>query len=80
MASEEAIAETAANFEYLDDTWPIMADGCPYDGKHLMKLVREGKSPSADVWDVDLLFKEAKKLLGAAVIDVPMVYEGAISI
>lgn len=37
------------------DDWPKMPNGMDFDGRHLLALAREGKSPFHDRWDVNLL-------------------------
>lgn len=63
--------------EYLGDPWPTMADGSKYDGKQLITLVREGKSPFQGAWDVNLLIREIEEKLDAKIVDIPMLYNGA---
>jgi hypothetical protein len=60
----------------LDD-WPKMPDGRDYDGKQLLALVRSGNSPFHDTWDVNLLIREIEDRLGAEVVNIPCVYNGA---
>lgn len=63
--------------EYCGDDWPVMVDGSKYDGKQLLALVREGKSPFQGAWDVNLLIEEIEEKLNTKVLDIPMVYDGA---
>ncbi|KAG5333151.1 hypothetical protein C0989_006196, partial [Termitomyces sp. Mn162] len=58
------------------DKWPTMPDGSHFDGKHLLTLVREGKSPFKGVWDINQLFREIEEKLGAFVVDIPSVSNG----
>ncbi|KAK5996713.1 hypothetical protein PT974_02053 [Cladobotryum mycophilum] len=57
--------------DYTDDEWPTMPNGSDFDGKHLLQLVRSGKSPFAGAWDVDLLIRGVEQRLNASVIDIP---------
>ncbi|KAG6849770.1 hypothetical protein H0H93_005286 [Arthromyces matolae] len=43
---------------YLKDPWPVMPDGTDFDGSGLLSLLRNGKSPFAGAWDVNLLIQE----------------------
>ncbi|KAF3310519.1 hypothetical protein TWF173_009406 [Orbilia oligospora] len=54
-----------------------MPDGTDFDGKQLLTLVLDGKSPFQGVWDVKLLIQEAEENLNAQVIDIPEVYKGS---
>ena len=63
--------------EYVCDDWPKMLDDSDFDGKHLLALVRESKSPFHGVWDVNLLVREVEENLGAKVIDIPDVFHGS---
>ncbi|KAE9971124.1 hypothetical protein EG328_005823 [Venturia inaequalis] len=54
-----------------------MADGSKYDGKQLLTLVREGRSPFQGAWDVNLLIEEMEEKLSTRILDIPMVYDGA---
>lgn len=63
--------------EYRGDPWPAMTDGSKYDGKNLLTLVREGKSPFQGAWDVNLLIREIEEKLNTKVVDMPMLYDGA---
>lgn len=63
--------------EYCGDDWPVMPDGSEYDGKQLLTLVREGRSPFQGDWDVNLLIEEIEEKLSTRVLDIPMVYDGA---
>ncbi len=62
---------------YLADSWPKMPDGTDFDGKQLFSLVRNGKSPFDEAWDVNLLIREIEENLGAEVTDIPFVYNGS---
>jgi hypothetical protein len=59
------------------DEWPLMENGQPYDGKNLMQLIRDGKSPFQDVWDVNLLIQEIEEKLDTKVVDIPYVGKGS---
>jgi hypothetical protein len=63
--------------EYIQDDWPKMPDGSLFNGKNLHSLVRNGKSPFDETWDVNLLIKEIEKNLGVEVIDIPLVSNGS---
>ncbi|KAE9967859.1 hypothetical protein BLS_006144 [Venturia inaequalis] len=63
--------------EYLGDPWPVMPDGSEYDGKQLLTLVRDGRSPFRGAWEVNLLIREIEEKLDTKVVDIPMVYDGA---
>jgi hypothetical protein len=54
-----------------------MVDGQQYDGKKLMQLIRDGKSPFHGVWDVKLLIKEIEENLDTKVVDIPYVGKGS---
>lgn len=62
---------------YLQDEWPKIADGSPWNGKDLLELVRGGESPFADVWDVNLLITEIEENVGKHVVDIPLVNCGS---
>ncbi|KAL7949658.1 3-hydroxybutyryl-CoA dehydratase [Trichoderma barbatum] len=62
---------------YFRDDWPKMADGTDYDRKQLLDLVRNGKSPFSDVWDVNQLIQEIEEHPDTTVVDIPHVYDGA---
>ena len=62
---------------YCGDDWPLVADGSDYDGKDLLKLVREGKSPFKNDWDVELLLQEVDSVLKSKVHDIVIVTEGS---
>ncbi|KAJ6013774.1 hypothetical protein N7540_008365 [Penicillium herquei] len=59
------------------DDWPSMPDGSAYDGKQLVTLFREGKSPFRALWDVNLLIEEIEKHTGTQVVDIPVVDKGS---
>lgn len=59
------------------DTWPTMADGRDYDGRNLLRLIRDGRSPFADRWDVNLLIREIQDKLATQVVDIPVVTFGS---
>ncbi|KAK0623688.1 hypothetical protein B0T14DRAFT_582569 [Immersiella caudata] len=40
-----------------------MSDGKPYDGKNILQLALDGKSPFAGAWDVELLIREIEEQL-----------------
>ena len=54
-----------------------MADGSDYDGRNLLPLTRDGHSPFADRWDVNLLIREIEDELGTQVVDIPTVSMGS---
>ncbi|KAL6897222.1 3-hydroxybutyryl-CoA dehydratase [Trichoderma evansii] len=54
-----------------------MPDGIDFDGQHLLALVRAGKSPFHDQWDVNLLVQEIAENLCAQVEDIPYVSRGS---
>lgn len=59
------------------DNWPLMDDDKEYDGKNLMRLIQEGKSPFHGVWDVKLLIKEIEQNLDTKIVDIPYVGKGS---
>jgi hypothetical protein len=59
------------------DEWPSMSDGSEYNGKQLLNLVRNGKSPFCGVWDVRLLIREIKDNLNTQLTDIPIVNKGS---
>ncbi|KAF3911815.1 hypothetical protein AA313_de0207853 [Arthrobotrys entomopaga] len=59
------------------DDWPKMPDGTDFNGKQLLTLVLNGKSPFQRVWDVKLLIREIEENLGAQVINIPTVSKGS---
>ncbi|KAK1248583.1 hypothetical protein MKX08_006803 [Trichoderma sp. CBMAI-0020] len=59
------------------DDWPKMPNGMHFDGRHLLALVREGKSPFHDQWDVNLLVQEIEKNLDIQVDDISYVSQGS---
>ncbi|KAG5749517.1 hypothetical protein H9Q69_008737 [Fusarium xylarioides] len=59
------------------DEWPSTCSGEPYDGKHLLDLIRSGKSPFDGVWDVGLLVREIEEKLDTKVTDIPMITKGS---
>lgn len=42
-----------------------MPDGSEFDGKQLLTLIRNDRSPFQGVWDVNLLIREIEEVLGA---------------
>ncbi|KAL4936339.1 hypothetical protein BDV06DRAFT_205232 [Aspergillus oleicola] len=62
---------------YLRDEWPIMPDGSTYDGKNLLKLVINNKSPFEGLWDVKRLLAEIERNLRARVVDIPSIVRGS---
>jgi hypothetical protein len=62
---------------YWRDEWPSTPSGKPYDGKHLLDLVRRGKSPFCGVWDVRLLIREIEEQLNTKVTDIPIIAKGS---
>lgn len=63
--------------EYMQDDWPKMPNGEDYDGKQLLTLLRDGKSPFQGLWDVNLLIREVEESLDTQVIDIPMISKGS---
>ena len=59
------------------DSWPTTADGCNYDGRNLLRLIRDGRSPFADRWDVNLLIREIENKLATHVVDIPTITVGS---
>jgi hypothetical protein len=59
------------------DSWPITADGRDYDGRNLLWLIRDGRSPFADRWDVNLLIREIEDKLATQVVDIPTITIGS---
>ena len=62
---------------HFRDEWPSTPSGEPYDGMHLMDLVRDGKSPFDGVWDVQLMIHEIEEQLDSVVTDIPVVAKGS---
>lgn len=62
---------------YLSDPWPEMPDGSEFDGTNLLPLVRSGKSPFEEAWDVKLLIRELEENLRDVVTAIPFVYKGS---
>ena len=62
---------------YYEDDWPSLTDGTAYNGKDLLKLVGEGKSPFKNDWDVELLLKEVESVLKGKVHDIVIVTKGS---
>ncbi|KAI1286590.1 3-hydroxybutyryl-CoA dehydratase [Xylaria venustula] len=60
---------------YVDDDWPKMPDGSDFNGKQLLALVHNGKSPL--FWNVNLLIQEIEKNLNAQVVDIPYLDKGS---
>ncbi len=54
-----------------------MPDGEPYDGKHILRLARAGKSPFEGVWDVQLLVQEIEENLNTQVTSIPFIDKGS---
>lgn len=54
-----------------------MADGRDYDGKELLRLVRDSRSPFADRWDIKLLIVEIEDKFATKVVDIPTVFMGS---
>ncbi len=54
-----------------------MPDGEPYDGKHILRLTRAGKSPFNGVWDVRLLVQELKENLQMHVTSISFIDKGS---
>ena len=61
---------------FQDDS-PRMPDGSYYDGHNLLRMLRDGNSPFADRWDVNLLVCEIEEKLSAKVVDIPSVSMGS---
>lgn len=59
------------------EPWPRMPDGRKWDGKGLLGLVRDGRSPFGNVWDVKLLLREVEDHAHGTIIDTPKVHSGA---
>ena len=59
------------------DSWPVMADGCDFNGRNLLRLIREGHSPFAKRWDVLLLIRDIENKLATQVVDIPNVTLGS---
>ena len=59
------------------DSWPTMANGRDYDGQNLLRLIRDGRSPFADRWDVNLLIREIEGKLATQVVDIPTITIGS---
>jgi hypothetical protein len=59
------------------DEWPSGPDRKQYDGKQLMDLVRNDKSPFHPVWDVKLLIQEIEENLNTRVTDIPIIDKGS---
>ncbi|KAL4967703.1 uncharacterized protein BDV14DRAFT_169029 [Aspergillus stella-maris] len=62
---------------YLRDNWPNTPDGTPYNGKNLLKLVIDKKSPFDELWDVRQLLAEIERNLRARIVDIPIVVRGS---
>jgi len=60
---------------YYDDDWPNMPDGSDFNGKQLLTLVHNGKSPFP--WNVNLLIQEIEENLNTQVVDIPYVNQGS---
>ncbi|KAI0107227.1 3-hydroxybutyryl-CoA dehydratase [Nemania sp. FL0031] len=60
---------------YIDDDWPKMPDGSDFDGKQLLVLVRNRKSPFS--WNVNLLIQEVEENLNTHVVDIPYLAKGS---
>ncbi|KAJ8125508.1 hypothetical protein O1611_g8131 [Lasiodiplodia mahajangana] len=60
---------------YIDDDWPKMPDGSDFDGKHLLGLVHNKKSPFS--WNVNLLIQEIEENLNTRVVGIPYVDKGS---
>jgi hypothetical protein len=63
--------------EYILDEWPKIQNSTDFDGKNLLTLVRNGNSPFAGAWDVNLLIQEIEENLATQVIDIPVVTKGS---
>ncbi len=59
---------------YIRDEMP---DGTDFDGKGLLDLVRAGKSPFKDAWDVNLFVEEIETVVDTKVADIPLVSKGS---
>ena len=62
---------------YIQDEWPLGPDGEPYNGLHLLDLVRKGESPFRDVWDVNSLVQEVERELCTVINDITAVTKGS---
>ena len=62
---------------YYVDSWPTITDGNDYDGRNLLRMLHEGRSPFADRWDVKLLIREVEHRLSAEVVDIPAISNGS---
>ncbi|KAK3377207.1 3-hydroxybutyryl-CoA dehydratase [Lasiosphaeria ovina] len=49
----------------------------PYDGKNLLQLTLDGKSPFGRVWDVRLLIQEIEENPNTTVTDIPFIDKGS---
>ena len=58
--------------EYYCDMWP--AD---YDGKNLLKLLAENRSPFCESWDAKLLVKEVEEKLETKITDITHISKGS---
>lgn len=56
------------------DSWPTTVG---YDGRNLLRLIRDGRSPFADRWDVNLLIREIEDKLATQVVDIPIITIGS---
>ena len=52
-------------------------DGGKYDGKDLLRLVKEDKSPFRNDWDVKLLVEEVESKLDAKIHNIYAVSKGS---
>ena len=59
------------------DGWPTTPNGSDYDGTNLLQLMRDGCSPFADRWDVNLLILEIEHNLATKVVDIPTISMGS---
>lgn len=72
-----AIALPTIPSAYTTDGWPLMPDATNWNGKNLVELMRNGDSPFATIWDVNLLLNEVETALDGQVVDIPGVHTGA---
>lgn len=70
------LSDKGSDDGYVGDEWPEAPDGSPWDGKNLLRLLRDGASPFRKIWDAKLLLREVEKITETQVVDVPEVFTG----
>ena len=79
MTENSPNASPAAPIEdgYCGDDWPLMLDGTEWNGQDLPRLVRDGRGPFGNLWDVLLLLEGVEIQVQVQVVDLPQLHTGS---